>query len=195
MLRALWAELAPLEERLLLAIHDQASPLLDGLFLISHDLGTVMFFAPLVVGLAFWHLHRGERRLAGLWGVVGLSTYALQEGLKRLVGRPRPDLWPRLVDVGPYSFPSGHALASATLFPLLAWDLTRASGQRVRVLAVSAAALLSLSIGLGRLYLGVHWPSDVVVGWGIGSLQCLVAARRLPSRHAERDPPGLPKNG
>jgi undecaprenyl-diphosphatase len=181
-LQALWAQLAPLEARLLLAIHAEASPLLDRLFLISHDLGTVLFFAPLVLGLAFWHLHRGEQRLAGLWGLVGLSTWALQEGLKQLVARPRPDLWPRLVEVGPYSFPSGHALASATFFPLLAWDLTRASGLRARWLAVSAAALLSVSIGLGRLYLGVHWPSDVVVGWGIGSLQCLAAARKLRLR-------------
>ena len=182
MLQALWAQLAPLEARLLLAIHAGASPPLDRLFLISHDLGTVLFFSPLVLALVFWHLHRGERRLAALWGLVGLSTYVLQEGLKRLVARPRPELWPRLVELGPYSFPSGHALASASFFPLLAWDLTRGSRPRVRFLAVCVAVLLSLAVGLGRLYLGVHWPSDVLTGWGIGGLQCVAAARTLGFR-------------
>jgi undecaprenyl-diphosphatase len=181
-LQALWAQLAPLEARLLLVIHAKASPAFDRLFLISHDLGTVLFFLPLVLTLVFWHLHRGERRLAGWWGLLGLSTYLLQEGLKRLVGRPRPELWPRLVELGPYSFPSGHALAAATFFPLLAWDLTRASRPRARVLAVCVGVLLSLCVGLGRLYLGVHWPSDVLAGWAIGALQCVAAARSLGLR-------------
>ena len=171
-----------MESRLLRAIHEHASPGRDVAFVFSNDLGMLYFWAALVLALMLWHLRRDERREAALWVVLGLSTYAIQEGLKILVGRPRPFLWPRLLFVDSASFPSGHALASATFFPLLALDLTRGQSRTRRAWALGAAALLSLFIGFGRLYLGVHWPSDVVGGWALGVAQVAVAGRWLRSR-------------
>ena len=168
-----------MEAGILLSIHAHARPGFDRLFLLSHDLGTFWLCAPLVLAMAFWHFGRGEKGQARLWLLVGLSTYALQELLKRLVDRPRPELWPRLVNESSFSFPSGHALASASLLPLLAYDLTRTKARAVRVAAMATAVALSLLIGFGRLYLGVHWPSDVAAGWAIGAAQALVAIRRL----------------
>jgi undecaprenyl-diphosphatase len=170
-----------MEARLLQAIHENASPFLDVAFRISHLIGTVSFFALLVLTATLWHLRRGEPELARLWFLTGLSTFLLQEVIKRIVTRPRPELWPRLFEVSGFAFPSGHALASATLYPLLALDLTRRAPPRLRALGLGLAVLVCLFIGIGRVYLGVHWPSDVMAGWLLGLAQLLLAARGLRS--------------
>jgi undecaprenyl-diphosphatase len=165
-----------LETRILLAIHEWASPALDAVFLLSHHLGTFWLCVPLAGAAAAWNLRRGDRAEAALWVALGLSTYLLQEWVKLLVGRPRPLLWPPLVSVLTFSFPSGHALAAATFYPLLARAWARARpGQSAA--AYAAAAFMALYIGFGRLYLGVHWPTDVLAGWAIGATQSLVAIR------------------
>ncbi len=168
-----------MEARLLLALHAHASPWLDQLFLLSHELGTLRACTVLVLGAVAVHLVRGERRLALLWLLVGLSTFALQSGLKAAFDRPRPALWPRLLpSPRDPSFPSGHAVAAATFYPLAALLVGRRRPAWRRAAWVTAAGL-ALWIGLGRLYLGVHWPSDVLGGWAVGALQVAVAARWL----------------
>jgi undecaprenyl-diphosphatase len=175
-----------MEERTLLWIHSLASPLWDGLFLISHHVGTVLGNAVLVAAMALWHARRGERHAAAVWVLLGLTTLGLDAGLKLLVGRPRPELWPRLVSVGTYGFPSGHALAAATFYPFAALSLRRAlPAMSCGVFLV--AGLATLWVGLGRLYLGVHWPSDVLAGWLLGLAQFGVGAR-LVSRRRRPDP-------
>ena len=165
-----------METRILLAIHAWSSPSLDTLFWLSHQFGTAWFCVPLIVAAAVWNRRRGDGAEALLWLALGLSTYLLQEWLKFLVARPRPFLWPPLVSVASLSFPSGHAVASATFYPLLARDWSR---RRLgpSTAAYAAAALFALFIGFGRLYLGVHWPTDVLAGWAIGAAQTLVAIR------------------
>lgn len=167
-----------METHLLLWIHAHASPGLDALFGLSHLLGDLPSSAVLVFGIAVWHLARGDRRGALVWAVLALTTLALLEGLKPLVARPRPELWPRLLPQGGFSFPSGHALASATFYPLLAWEFV---GHRRSLTApcVALAVAMPLFIGLGRLYLGVHWPTDVAAGWALGALQSLAAVSWL----------------
>jgi undecaprenyl-diphosphatase len=175
----------PAETRALLAIHAQAGPWFDRFFVLSHYLGTLWFCVPLVLVLVLWHRAQGERTVANVWLVVGLSTYLVQEGMKRLIARPRPALWPRLETWPPvagsesFAFPSGHALAAATFYPLLAYVLTRGRPQNVRRGALLAGTLVALWIGLGRLYLGVHWPTDVLAGWALGAAQAALAMRRL----------------
>lgn len=165
-----------METRILLAIHGLASPALDRLFWLSHHMGTFRFWAVVASLAILWNWKRGDRAEAGLWLGLGLSTWALIEGLKPLVARARPDLWPRLIPESDFSFPSGHALASATLFPLLAHSLARARPDRAAG-AYALAIALALFVSFGRLYLGVHWPSDVLGGWLIGALQTVVALR------------------
>jgi len=162
------------ESEVLLWIHGHASRPLDLLFLLSNLLGTFWFCSVMVVGVASWHWRRGNRAEAKLWLFLGLSTYVLQEWLKLAMGRPRPELWPRLIVVTSTSFPSGHALAAATFYPLLArtWARQR-PGERWAAWAVAGA--LAIFIGFGRLYLGVHWPSDVAAGWALGIAQTALA--------------------
>jgi undecaprenyl-diphosphatase len=161
------------DTRILLFIHAHSSPLLDELARVSHLLGTRAFCIALVLSAAFLHRARGERREAVAWIGIGLTTVTVIEVLKALVLRPRPELWPRLVLQGGSSFPSGHAIASAAFFPLLAWLAARRH-PRLLPAALALAVALSLFVGLGRLYLGLHWPTDVLAGWMLGAAECLV---------------------
>lgn len=108
----------------------------------------------------------------------------MARGDQALADRARPDLWPRLgawpplEGPGGHSFPSGHALASATFYPLLAAELARRRPE-LKGLAYACGVGLPAFIGVGRLYLGVHWPSDVLAGWTLGALQALLATRAL----------------
>jgi undecaprenyl-diphosphatase len=164
----------PVEQQLLLAIHAHATPWLDLAFRLSHELGTFPFCTALVLGTALVHWTKGDPDEAKLWLLVGVSTALLQSGLKLAIARPRPFLWPRLIGEGSFSFPSGHALSSATFFPLLARDLTALRPAAKRI-AWALGTLLPLYIGFGRLYLGLHWPSDVLAGWALGAAQTAFA--------------------
>jgi undecaprenyl-diphosphatase len=140
------------------------------------------FSIALVLLAAAWHRRRGERREALAWLIVGLTTLVLFASMKPVFARPRPDLWPRLVEATGYSFPSGHALVSATFYPLLSW-LTF----RLRRTAFAIVGLgLPLFVGFGRLYLGVHWPSDVLAGWALGTLQALATIRFIRAGRTPR---------
>jgi undecaprenyl-diphosphatase len=153
------------DRAILIWIHHHATRPLDALFRFSHELGTLPFCATLVVAAIVWHLARAERRRAAAWASVGIATLVLTEAVKLAVGRPRPDLWLHLVPVSGFAFPSGHAMAGAALFPLLGWIGLR----RHRALGYALGLIVAAYVGVGRLYLGVHWPSDVLAGWAIGA--------------------------
>jgi membrane-associated phospholipid phosphatase/uncharacterized damage-inducible protein DinB len=159
-------------------VHRQSSPTLDGVFRLSHALGTLPACASLVGAMALWHLARRQRREAIVWIVLGLGVGWLPELIKAATVRPRPSLWPPLVAVSGYSFPSGHAAAAASLSPLLAWLAGRA-WPRGAPIAWLLALVLAAFVGVGRLYLGVHWPSDVLAGWLLGATLGAVAIRWL----------------
>ena len=170
-----------MEAAVLLWIHAHAHPLWDGAFWFSHQLGRFEFCTVVVLAAAAWHLRRGEPSWVLAWIAVGAGAGLIQVGLKELVQRARPELWLRLIAEASFSFPSGHALASATLYPLLAHDVA-VHKPGWRRLAYVCGACLALFVGFGRLYLGVHWPTDVLAGWTLGLGQTLVAVRLLADR-------------
>ncbi|PTW62344.1 undecaprenyl-diphosphatase [Breoghania corrubedonensis] len=112
-------------------------------------------------------------RMPGTSAFVVLSIAsgaALSTGLKMLYERPRPDIVKHLDVIHTASFPSGHATISTltylTLAALIARVVTR---RRLRVYLMACALSLAVIIGLSRIYLGVHWPSDVAAGWALGT--------------------------
>lgn len=124
-----------------------------------------------------WLWWRGEGRCA-LWiALATLAASAVSQGLKALVGRERP-VWPDPVDSADYAaYPSGHALTATVVCGLLAWLAARRSpdpltpwfARPVPALALLLAAVSVLGVGFTRIYLGVHWFSDVLAGWLLGA--------------------------
>jgi undecaprenyl-diphosphatase len=130
----------------------------------------------LIILLAFALLASLRRWGEGLLLLGGaLGGVSISQGLKMLFGRERPDMAYRAVEAVNASFPSGHAMLSAVVFLTLGVLTARfADRRRVKVLAISAAVLHSLLVGASRVYLGVHWASDVLAGWSVGAAWAMV---------------------
>ena len=124
---------------------------------------------PLVAlaALLFWR--SGWERDAVTLGLCMLGALAWEIGLKLAFHRVRPEPFFGLVAPESYSYPSGHALFSTCFCGCCAWILTKRTIRRVnRVLVWVGAAVIVLLIGFSRIYLGVHFPSDVAAGFGVG---------------------------
>ena len=108
--------------------------------------------------------------------------------LKDIFQRPRPELVPHVAYAANSSFPSGHSMMSAVTYLTLAALLARSQERkRFKAFFLLLAALLTFMVGVSRVYLGVHWPTDVLAGWTAGAvwaMLCWLAARRLQSRKA-----------
>ncbi|MBW6532192.1 phosphatase PAP2 family protein [Sphingomonas sp. RRHST34] len=107
---------------------------------------------------------------AALIAAATISGSIIAAQAKHWVGRPRPELVDHLVQVTGLSFPSGHATNSALVYLTLAGLVAQvADGRAVRSYIFVIAILLTGLIGVSRVYLGVHWPSDVLAGWCAGT--------------------------
>jgi undecaprenyl-diphosphatase len=129
----------------------------------------------------------GKRRMALFVLGCVVSGVLVSAGLKELFQRPRPDLVPHGSYVSSPSFPSGHSMMSAVTYLALGALLARSQERRrLKAFFLLSAGLLTFVVGLSRVYLGVHWPSDVLAGWTAGAvwaLVCWLAARRLQVAH------------
>jgi membrane-associated phospholipid phosphatase len=163
-----------METDLMLWIHSVSGPGLDSASRLAWALGAFWYCAPAVTVLIGWHLARHERREAAAWAVVGAGAALLPELVKAVVARPRPALWSWLIPTSGYSFPSGHAVAGAALYPLLGWMALRGRGRGPVGYLLGLA--VGVFVGLARVYVGVHWPSDVLAGWALGVALSLGAA-------------------
>ena len=104
-----------------------------------------------------------------LLSIASVGGALLDLGLKTVVGRGRPDIVPHLMTADSMSFPSGHSLMSMVVYLVLAVLLTpQLPDRRARVYVIAVALLFTLIIGVSRVYLGVHYPSDVLGGWSMG---------------------------
>jgi undecaprenyl-diphosphatase len=121
-----------------------------------------------IVALAFLLLTRQHRQ--GLVFAVAVSSGMLMNHLMKLaLSRPRPEVVDHLTMVHTHSFPSGHAMLSMLFYLMLAMALVRGQASTtVQSLAYGFAALLAVIVGISRVYLGVHWPTDVIAGWALG---------------------------
>jgi len=121
--------------------------------------GSLMLLLPLTAALA-WLLLRSRRREAGFLLIALLGSSALGHVFKLWVARPRPDLFPAWLDMpGDWSFPSAHAMQVTAA--AVAWLLVTRHSRAIWAILLGFAVLL---VGLSRIYLQVHFPSDVVAG-------------------------------
>ena len=121
------------------------------------------------------------RKLYGLAGFVLVSVVAgslMNTLLKEIIARPRPDIVPHATDAALSSFPSGHTMMSTIVYLTLGALLSLSTNNtRIKLYILAWSIVLPFMVGVSRLYLGVHWPTDIIAGWIAGatwSLLCLL---------------------
>jgi undecaprenyl-diphosphatase len=155
-------------------------------------LGSWVVTGLLTMIVAGYLLLQRRPRSAALLVVAVAGGVIIGTLLKDLYERPRPDVVPHLVEVLSESFPSGHSVVAAVVYPTLGAVLARVTeSARVRIYLVAVGVLLALVVGVTRVYLGVHYPSDVLAGWTVGfawALACWLAVRALQQRDRVVEP-------
>lgn len=146
-------------------------------------LGGYAILTPLTISVAIYEWIRNRRQTALLVIVATVGGILLSTVLKSAFDRPRPDLVPHGSYVLTKSFPSGHAMMAATIYLTLGAMMAQAEKMRsLKIFFLSLGVLLTVLVGISRLYLGVHWPTDVLAGWAAGAtwaLICWSAARAI----------------
>jgi undecaprenyl-diphosphatase len=135
-----------------------------------------------------------EHKRRSMWLLLAASGGGLVLSLllKHLVARGRPELVPHLSGVYTSSFPSGHSMLSATVYLTLGALMARTVTDRAtRIYCVAVAGVISFLVGVSRIYMGVHYPTDVLAGWAAGALwalACWTLAAALQKRGAVEPP-------
>ena len=166
------AELIPFDEPLLRFARDVAHDGFDRCFVLLSKLGYEWGVVPFDIGFVLV-LAAFRKLREGLFAGVALGGSALLNlGAKQLFARERPTLWESIAPESTFSFPSGHAMGSMTLacvLVLLAWHT------RWRWWLALPMAVFTAMVGLSRVYLGVHYPSDILAGWAAAAAWTVVA--------------------
>ena len=149
-------------------------------------LGGPAILALATLACAGYLLMRQRYRVLALLGVATVGGLVVSLVLKNLFARPRPEFGSGASHVMTASFPSGHSMLSAVVYLTLGVLLARTSSQyRFKLYFVTMALALTALVGLSRLYLGVHYPTDVLAGWSFGliwALLCWLVAHFLQKR-------------
>jgi undecaprenyl-diphosphatase len=191
-------ETQAIDKRILLALRNPANPsepigshsFQEAMRDVTALGGVTVMTLVTIAGVLAFLMHGRRWHAAILAGTVLLADIS-SEGLKNLYGRPRPALVPHGAYVYSASFPSGHSTLSAATFLTLATLIASLEPNRgTKIMVYVLAVLLVLGIGVSRVYLGVHWPSDVLAGWCLGAAWALAAwtvLSRCPGRQALPD--------
>lgn len=173
-----------IDRELLRATRTALGPRLEGSMVQITALGskTVLTLVTVIAAMAAW---LGQRRRAALEvALAGAGAGLLTLLLKQWVERPRPDLMPWLDEwVGAsYSFPSGHAFSAMAIYGALGVILGRlAPTSAAARFTFGASILIAVLVGVSRVYLGVHYPTDVLAGWLAGGTWAWACSRALPA--------------
>jgi undecaprenyl-diphosphatase len=152
----------PWDRSILLSIHATSTPQLDRIAVTLTKLGGFKGVFPVAAAISLVLLYRRQWRSLTYWLVTLLGSRLLESTAKEFLHRLRPTLWESLSPKSSYSFPSGHAMASMTFVAalvILTW------GTRWYGLILSLGSAFVIAIAWTRLYLGVHFPSDILAGW------------------------------
>jgi len=157
---------------------------MDRFAVLMSRLGYMWGVVPLDIGIIVWLAWRRRFRDGLFFGLAVLGSVMLDVVAKLHFARVRPSLWISFAPENTFSFPSGHAMGSATLavaLILLLWPT------RWRWLTLIGSVLFVALVGLSRVYLGVHYPSDILAGWAAGTAW-VVAVHQLVAHRAPRAP-------
>ena len=186
-------ELAQIDRQILLLFRNPADPedpigpvWLEEAMRDLTALGSVVVLTLITLATAVY-LALANKRRAALFLLIAIGGgivigFAVKAGFER----PRPDLVAHAAKVFTASFPSGHSMMAAVTYLTLGTLLARVQpSRRLKLYLIGLAVLVSLLVGISRVYLGVHWPSDVLGGWALGAswaMLCWAAVLRLQRR-------------
>lgn len=166
-----------MDARILLRINEWSSPWLDQVMLLVTNLGGYLFvlFATFIITAFLIRTRRWHRAILVTVGVGGAA--AITSILKLIFARDRPELWQVLEYESTYSFPSGHATLSFALAMCIVLLLWRT---KWRWHIAGVALIYIVVIGFSRLYLGVHYPTDILAGWVVAGTWVIATWWLLP---------------
>ena len=175
-------ELIRLDERLLLALREPGNPAeplgsaqVESTVRDVTALGSPFVISFLVLTLVIFLWISGYRRVAVFVLVATVGGVLFAQLLKEIFARQRPDLGSMTAYTGSFAFPSGHTMTAAvtylTLGILLATTLERSV---LKAYVIGLALVLAVAVGISRVYLGLHWPTDVIGGWAAGTVWALL---------------------
>jgi undecaprenyl-diphosphatase len=184
----------PLDAAVLSFMLDHRNAVLTAILVVVTYAGGTVAMSVLTAAAAGWLAWRRDWSDAILVAVAGSGALILIPVTKGLIGRERPPVAGQfLIQMTP-AFPSGHALGSLTVIGVItAVALVRLPTRYTRVLFICAATLFVFCVGISRLYLGVHWTTDVLGGWLLGATWltlCLTTSTLITLGRARTDDPG-----
>ncbi len=165
----MWHWLLPFEESCLLTFKSWANPTLDRYMSMVTYLAQGEITIPLLIFIGGILLYRNETSAALVLAIGLCGSWLLNGIFKSFFQRKRPDLWASPDRPMDYSYPSGHSMSAISFYGLLAADFTNYLNVSL-VITAALASVITLGVGFSRLYLGVHWPTDVLSGWIAGGI-------------------------
>ena len=172
---------APIRE----AVHARSSPALTAVMRGVSLIGSEVVLVPLGLILVWWLVAAKRRRAAVVLAVAALGAEGIDQILKLLFSRPRPEPFFGLASPITHSFPSGHAMVSCCFFGVLAAILAArgapwARSRLKRMAIFAAAAILVALMGFSRVYLGFHYPTDVLAGYAAAAIWLVLVRAVYP---------------
>jgi undecaprenyl-diphosphatase len=163
------------------AVHARSSPPVTAAMRGVSLIGSEVFLVPLGLILVWRLVAAKRRRAAVVLAVAALGAEGLDQIMKLLFARPRPDPFFGLASPITHSFPSGHAMVSCCFFGVLAAILAVREPSRLKRMAIfAAAAILVALMGFSRVYLGLHYPTDVLAGYAAAVVWLAVVRTAYP---------------
>ena len=164
---------------ILLFMKTHATPMLDNLMVFISEVGSIRVLGPCALALAGYLIYRNHWARLAYWLLGFGGALLLNMAAKHTFARTRPDLWVSIAPETSYSFPSGHAMQSMAFVAALIVIVWHRRGAGAGL--VLGAAFVAL-VGLSRVYLGVHFPSDVLAGWTASLAWCIGLALIIGKR-------------
>lgn len=160
-------EVFSFDRSFLLWIHQFANPQFDRIFLFFTALDDPPTVVTIFIITIAWLVMKRRYSDGIRFTIVCAGGVLINQVMKLFFAKPRPELWHRLITETSFSFPSGHAVGSMVVYGFIAYILAKEMQQHKHIV-YATASLLIIAIGLSRLYLGVHYPTDIIAGYGIG---------------------------
>lgn len=173
-------DLDDLDTQIAIAIHQHQTSILDIVMILFTKIGTGPMLFATSAAVGYWSYRRGRRSYILVIAANLLVAIVVNPILKQIFARARPTLFEVLERPDTWSFPSGHSMSAMVIYGGLATVII-ALRPTARPLVLIAAGILIAGIGFSRVYLGAHWPMDVLAGWASG-VPFLIAAVHIIHR-------------